>query len=68
MRVRGELNPQALPRPIPADELQVMLGPNQAFCSWDASIAKVSEEMARWPFLLSGHQKRIVRKSEERTL
>jgi hypothetical protein len=56
MRVLGEVNPQGLPRPIPADELQVMLGPNQAFCSWDASIAKVSEEMARWPFLLSRHQ------------
>jgi hypothetical protein len=56
MRVRDELNPQALPRPIPADELQVMLGPNHAFCSWDASISKVSEEMARWPFLLSGHE------------
>jgi hypothetical protein len=55
MRVLGEVNPQGLPRPIPAGELQVMLGPNQAFCSWDASIAKVIEEMARWPFLFSGH-------------
>jgi hypothetical protein len=33
-----------------------MLGPNQAFCSWDASISKVSESMARWPFLFSGHR------------
>jgi len=57
MRVLGQLSPQGLPRPIPADELQLMLGPSQAFCSWDASIAKVSEEMARWPFLLSGGQK-----------
>jgi len=56
MRVMGELNPQGLPRPIPADELQVMLGSNQVFCSWDASISKVSEEMARWPFLFSGHR------------
>jgi hypothetical protein len=58
MSVLGELSPKGLPRPIPADELQVMLGPNQAFCSWDASISKVNEEMARWPFLLSIHQKR----------
>jgi hypothetical protein len=53
MRVLGKLDPKGLPSPIPADELQVMLGPNQAFCSWDASISKVSEEMARWPFLFS---------------
>jgi hypothetical protein len=51
MRVLSEVNPQGLPRPISADELQEMIGPNQAFCSWDASISKVSEEMARWPFL-----------------
>jgi hypothetical protein len=57
MRVLGELDPKGLPRPIPADELQAMLGPSRAFCSWDASIAKVGEEMARWPFLFSGYQK-----------
>jgi hypothetical protein len=57
MRVMGdELNLQGLPRPIPADELQEMLGRNEAFCSWDASISKVSEEMARWPFLFSDRQ------------
>jgi hypothetical protein len=56
MRVLGEVNPQGLPRPITANELQVMRGPNQVFCSWDASISKVSEEMARWPFLFSGRQ------------
>jgi hypothetical protein len=59
MRVLGEMSPKGLPRPIPADELQVMIGPNQAFCSWDASISKVSEEMARWPFLFSGHQEQV---------
>ena len=68
MRVTGEVNPQGLPRPIPADELQVMVGPNQAFCSWDASIAKVSEEMARWPFLLSRHQEPAGHKAKDRTL
>jgi hypothetical protein len=56
MRVPGEQSPKGLPRPIPADELQIMLGPNQVFCSWDASILKVSEKMARWPFLFGGHQ------------
>jgi hypothetical protein len=68
MHVMGELNPQALPSPIPADGLQVMLGPNQAFCSWDASISKVSEEMARWPFLFSGASSASRTQSEERTL
>ncbi len=68
MRVLGELDPKGLPRPIPADELQVMLGPNQAFCSWDTSMSKVSEEMARWPFLFSGYKKSVGDKSEERTL
>jgi hypothetical protein len=62
MRVLGELSPKGLPRPIPADELQVMLGPNQAFCSWDASMTKVSEEMARWPFLFSGHEEHKLKK------
>jgi hypothetical protein len=68
MRVMGELNPQGLPRPISADELQVMLGPNQGFCSWDTSISKVSQEMARWPFLLSGHQASVGHKAKRRTL
>jgi len=44
--------------PIPADELQVMRGPHQAFCSWDASPSKVSGQMARWPFLFSRRQER----------
>jgi hypothetical protein len=66
MRVLGELNPQGLPRPISADELQAMLGPKQAFCSWDASISKISEEMARWPFLFFGHQEHKVKIFPER--
>jgi hypothetical protein len=61
MRALGELNPIGLPRPIPADELQVMLGPNQAFCSWDASPSKIREEMARWPFLILEQQGRKLR-------
>ena len=63
----GEVNPQGLPRPIPAVELQGILGPSQAFCSWDASPSKVSEEMARWPFLFSGHREPTGHKAKERT-
>jgi hypothetical protein len=63
----GELNPKGLPRPIPVDELQVMLGPNQTFCSWDTSPTKVSEEIARWPFLLPGHQEPTGHKAKDRT-
>jgi hypothetical protein len=55
MRVLGELDPKGLPRLIPAAELQVMIGHNEAFCSWDGSVSKVSEEMARRPFLFSAH-------------
>jgi len=50
MRAIGELGRKALPRPIPAKELQKMQGTSQAFCSWAAS---VSELTARWPFLFS---------------
>jgi hypothetical protein len=56
MPMLGKLEPQGLPRPIPASERQMMLGPNQAFCSWNASMSKVSEEMARWPFLFSARR------------
>jgi hypothetical protein len=62
MRVLGELDAKGLPRPIPANELQVMRGFNQAFSSWDASMSKVSEEMARWPFLFSGHEEHKLKK------
>jgi hypothetical protein len=56
MRVLGEFDSEGLPRPIPADELQVMIGPNEEFCTSDAWSLKVSGEMARWPFLSSGHR------------
>jgi hypothetical protein len=67
MRVLGELSPKGLPRPIPADELQVMIGFNQAFCSWDASVLKVSESMARWSFLFSDFRASTMQ-TEERAL
>jgi hypothetical protein len=49
----GELGRKGLPRAIPAEELETMLGTSGAFCSWDASNSTVSELMARWPFLFS---------------
>jgi hypothetical protein len=53
MRVKVELGRKGLPRPIPAEELQIMLGTSQAFCSWDASNSTVGELMDRWPYLFS---------------
>jgi len=42
-----------LPRAIPAEQLQAMLGASQAFCSWDASNSTIRELLGRWPFLFS---------------
>jgi len=53
MHPMGELDREGLPRAIPAQELQKMLGNSEAFCSWDACHLRVSELMARWPFLPS---------------
>jgi hypothetical protein len=53
MRPRDELGRKDLPRAIPAEKLQMMLGPSGAFCSWDASNSTVSQSMDRWPFLFS---------------
>ena len=52
-RAMGELGRKGLPRAIPAEELQIMLGTSGAFCSWDASNSTVSQLMDRWPFLFS---------------
>jgi hypothetical protein len=53
MHVMGELDREGSPRPIPAKELQAMLGSNPAFCSWDAWNSTVSDFTTRWPFLFS---------------
>jgi len=53
MRAMRELVRKGLPRAIPAEELQIMLGPSGAFCSWDASNSMVSQLMDRWPYLFS---------------
>jgi hypothetical protein len=53
MHVMGELDREGLPRPIPAKELQAMLGSNPAFCSWDAWNSTFRDLTTRWPFLFS---------------
>jgi hypothetical protein len=53
MRAMGELGRRGLPCAIPAEELRIMLGNSEAFCSWDASNSTVNELMDRWPFLFS---------------
>lgn len=53
MRAMGELGDEGLPRAIPAEDLQILLGASDAFCSWDATHFKIIESMARWPFLFS---------------
>jgi hypothetical protein len=53
MREMGEPGRKGLPRAIPAEELQKMLGAGGAFCSWDASNSTTSDLLARWPFLFS---------------
>jgi hypothetical protein len=53
MGAMSERDNKGLPRAIPAQELQTLLGANGAFCSWDASHLAVSELVARWPFLFS---------------
>jgi hypothetical protein len=49
----GNFSRQGLPRPIPATELQAIVGASQAFCSPDALNSTVTDSTARWPFLLS---------------
>jgi hypothetical protein len=42
-----------LPRPIPAEQLQMMLGAGGAFRSWSASHPTIPEMTAGWPFLFA---------------
>ena len=53
MRPIAGLGGTGWPRAIPADELEIMLGRSEAFCSWDASNSTISELMDSWPFLFS---------------
>jgi hypothetical protein len=53
MSAMGELDGKDLPRAIPAEELQTMLEPSGAFCSWNAPNPMVSTSVDRWPFLFS---------------
>jgi hypothetical protein len=42
-----------LPRAIPPEKLQAMLGPSQAFCLWDASYSTTRDVTTGWPFLFA---------------
>ena len=53
MHVMGNLDGEGLPRPLPAEELQIMLGNSQPSCSWDPSNSMVSDLTTGWPFLFS---------------
>jgi hypothetical protein len=53
MRGVSKLGREGPPRSMTAEELQIMLGDSQAFCSWDATNSTVSESMDRWPYLFS---------------
>ncbi len=53
MRAMGELGREGLPRAIPADKLEAMIGISAEFCSWDASNSIVKDLTTRWPFLFS---------------
>jgi hypothetical protein len=53
MRVTGELSREGLPRAIPAEELQIMIGISAEFCSWDDSKTTINDLTTRWPFLFS---------------
>ena len=49
----GLLNRKAVPRAIPAADLQNFLEASAAFCSWDPSRSMARELTSGWPFLFS---------------
>jgi hypothetical protein len=53
MRAMGKFSRHGLPRPIPATELQTIVGATQAFCSPEAMNSTVTDSTARWPFVFS---------------
>jgi hypothetical protein len=44
---------EGLPHMVPADTLQIMLGANPAFCSWNISNSAVNDLTTGWPFLFA---------------
>jgi hypothetical protein len=44
---------EGLPHTIPPDQLQIMLGADPAFCSWNISSSAVSDLTTGWPFLFA---------------
>ena len=53
MHVMGKLDGEGLPRPLAAEELEIMLGNSQPSGSWDRSNSTVSDLTTGWPFLFS---------------
>ena len=49
----NEVGGKGLPRAIPAEELQKMLGSSAAFCSRRAASSTTCDLITRWPFLFS---------------
>ena len=49
----GEVGGKGLPRSIPAEELQKMLGSGLALCSRHAASSTTCDLITRWPFLFS---------------
>jgi hypothetical protein len=49
----GQFGRKGLPRAIPAEELQTMLGNSRALCSRHAVTSATCELITRWRFLFS---------------
>ncbi len=49
----SEPDHKQLPVPIQAKDLEAMIGPSQAFSSWDASTPLLAESHDCWPYLFS---------------
>jgi hypothetical protein len=66
MRGVSKLSGEGLQRSISAEELQIMLGDSQAFCSWDATNSGVRQLMDRWPYLFSHPLSAVMREISRR--
>ncbi|MGA7625198.1 MAG: hypothetical protein WB630_19205 [Candidatus Acidiferrales bacterium] len=67
----SELGQKDLPRAIPAERLQAMLGANPAFCSWDAEFrgTKVNgRSLAVFIVSVYGYQPKKIRTLDEQEL
>jgi hypothetical protein len=64
MRAAGQFGRKGLPRAIPAEELQKMMGSSRALCSRYATTSTTCDLITRWPFLFS-HPLSIGLKSQQ---